>query len=115
MGFRREPEALIGADDLQGSDGDQAVQGRHGGARSVRSAGGPLVTRTAKTRVAASCRRVEAQPFTGSESTAPVSTQMSTGNEYPNEPFTRWQRQRTRLVHRTRNSFRFGVGEDLIG
>jgi hypothetical protein len=42
MGFRREPGALIGADDLQGSGGDQgAAQGRHGGARSVRGAGGP--------------------------------------------------------------------------
>jgi hypothetical protein len=65
---------------------------------SLVAAASPLVTRTAKTRVAASCRRVEAQPFTGSESTAPASTQMSTGNEYPNEPFTRWQRQRTRLA-----------------
>jgi hypothetical protein len=50
------------------------------------------------TRVAASCHRVETLPFTGSESTAPVSAQMSIGNEYPNEPFPRWRHQRTRLA-----------------
>src|ERR1700692_96356 len=65
---------------------------------SLVAAASPPVTRTAKTRVAASCRRVETQSFTGSESTAPANTQtqMSTRNEYPNEPFTRWRHQRTR-------------------
>ena len=41
-GVRREPGEVIGADDLQSSGGDHgAAQGRHGGARSVTSAGGP--------------------------------------------------------------------------